>query len=185
LAAFKLAEDHDRGAAAAIEEALSREQNIDAQVGLAEALSSLNDEKGVAHLQSMCTDSALSLQSTMSVVRALRLIRSSGSGCTETFLALLSQARDSGELGMAASLLPFLYVDSTPDQAQRIVDRLRTLLLDKAQGTIVRTTCSHALVKIGTLDSAAAIREAIANEQDPSTKSFFENDLRAFKRDRN
>lgn len=177
LAANKLAENRDTGAITAIEEALSHEQSIDAQIGLSEALLTLNDRKGLAHLHSMCDDSSIRLQSMISVVRALRLIRSSASECAGTFIALMDQTKDSGELGMAASLLPFLYVDSKTEEAQRIVEKLRTLLLDRKQQTIVRIMCGNALAKIDSPGSAAAIREAIMNEQDPNTKLALESAL--------
>jgi HEAT repeat protein len=184
LAASKLAEDHDAGALPAIEEALSRETNIDAQIGLAEALWALNDRNGIAHLQAMCGDTSISLPSMMAVVRALLIIRSSGSGCAETFLALMNSARDPGELGMAASLLPFIYTDSNRDQAQRIVDKLRTLLLDRRQQAIARIMCAGALAKIATPESVEAIRQAISREEDPNTKSAFESDLKTSEKNR-
>jgi HEAT repeat protein len=179
LAANKLAEDHVDRAAPAIESALSHEQNVATQIGFAEALWVLHDQKGVAHLQRMCMDSGLSLPDLMSAIRALHLIRSTTGVCAETFLASMTHPADAGQLGMALSLLPPLYGDATAEQAKQIVYKLRTLLLDRSQQTIVRIMSSKALAQISTPDSVNALREAISLEQDPNTRSAFENDLKA------
>jgi len=182
MAANKLAEDHHDDATPAIESALAREQDLNAQVGLAEALWSLHDEKGVAHLHAICTDPSLSFEVLISAVRALKLTHSPAGGCAETFFAAMTRVKEPGELAMGASLLPAIYVDAKPGQRTRILATLELLLADKNQEAPVRLLSSQALSDIGTPECAQAIRAAIAQEQDPTVRTFFEATLKGLEK---
>lgn len=179
VSANKLAEAGYADAIPAIESALSREQDAGAQVGIAEALWVLHDQKGVQHLQTMCMDSSLPFQALISTVRALKLTNSPEGMCAQALLSAMSHEKEAGVVAMAASLLPSIYRDSPPDQGKRIVYMLTSLLLDQKQEAIVRMMCSQALAQIAAPESATAIREAISHEQDPSNRSFFESSLKS------
>lgn len=179
LAANKLAEDHYSQSAPAIESALSREKNIDTQIGFAEALWVLHDAKGVAYLQSMCADPSLSVEATTAAVRALYITRSSGVGCAERLLDQMNHLRDPGEVGAVASLLPSMYRDATPVEAKRIVYALQTLLLNQKQQVTVRMRAGLALAQIGSPEASQSIRTAISREADPAMRSFLEGNLKS------
>lgn len=182
LAAMKLAEDHRDDAAPAIESALSREQDINAQIGLSEALWGLHNDDGIAHLHAMCTDSSLSFSALTSVVDALGLTNSSAGMCAETFLAAMGRSRESGEIAMGETRLAILYCDATPQQARRILIILRQYLADAKQEAQIRLEASQALADIGTPECAAAIREAISQEQNLDNRMFFAATLKGMEK---
>jgi hypothetical protein len=181
IAAMKLAEDHDDDSAPAVESALYREQNLSAQIGLSQALWSLHDEKGLAHLHAMCTNPSLGLMILISVVDALSLSRSPAGVCAETFFAAMVQSKEAGEVAMGAGRLARIYPDANPEQARRIVTALQSLLADSKQEPTVRMAASGGLSEIGTPECAQAIRGAIAHEQNPDVRTFFEATLKGLK----
>ena len=182
LVAMQLAEDHHNDAASAIESALSREPDLPAQIGLSQALLSLHDEKGVVHLHAMCMDSSMNLMTLISVIDALSLSRSPAGVCAETFFSAMAQSKEPGEIAMAASRLARIYPDATPDQARRIVTVLRSLLADNGLEPTVRMESSRGLSEIGIPECAEAIRTAIAREQNPDVRTFFEATLKGLEK---
>lgn len=182
VAAMKLAEDHHDDAAPAIESALSREQDLNAQIGLSEALWSLHDDHGIAHLRAMCTDSSLSFINLISVIDALGLTHSPAGMCADTFFAAMSRSTEPGEIAMGETRLSVIYCDSTADQAHRILTTLRLYLADRKQEAGIRLEASSALADIGTPECADAIRAAISQEQNPDYRTFFEATLKALER---
>jgi len=182
MAAMKLAEDHPGEAAPAIESALSREQDLNAQIGLSQALWALHDDHGIAHLHAMCKDSSLSFTTLISVVDALGLTHSPVGICAETFFTAMGRSKESGEIAMGESRLAIIYCDSTPEQARRILITLRQYLADRKQEAQIRLEASQALADIGTPECAAAIREAISQEQNPDCRMFFAATLKGLER---
>lgn len=182
LAAMKLAEDHHEDAAPAIESALSREHDINVQIGFSQALWGLHDDYGIAHLRTMCKDSSLSFTVLISVVDALRLIRSPAGMCANTFFAAMSRSSEPSEIAMGETRLSVIYCDSTPDQARRILTTLRQYLADGKLEAQIRLEASQALADIGTPECAEAIRTAISKEQNPDYRTFFEATLKALER---
>jgi hypothetical protein len=182
LAAHQLAENHDLDAAPAIESALAQEQDLNAQVEFSEALWALQDQKGVAHLSSMCADSSLRLHFILEAIRVLNRTHSSSGICAETLLDHMAREQDSGQIAMAASLLPPIYRDVGPDKGKRILNTLELLLLDVKQQISVRFASSQALAEIGGASSATSIREAIAQEKDANIRSVFEGNLRTLEK---
>jgi len=120
-AAMKLEEDHRDDAAPAIESALSREQDLNAQIGLSEALWGLHDDHGIAHRHAMCRDSSLSFITLISVVDALGHTHSPAGVCAETFFAAMGLSKEPGEIAMGETRLSVISCDSTPEQARRIL----------------------------------------------------------------
>jgi hypothetical protein len=182
VAAMKLAEDHHDDAAPAVESALSREQDLNAQIGLSEALWGLHNDKGIAHLHAMCTDSSLKLTTLISVVDALRLTHSPAGVCAETFFAAMGSAKEPGEIAMGETRLSAIYCDSTPEEARRIMMTLKLYLADRKQEAQVRLEASQALADIGTPECADAIRAAISQEQNPDYRVFFEATLKGLEK---
>lgn len=182
LAANTLAQSHLDDAAPAIESALSREQVVHAQIGLSQALWSLHDDKGEAHLHLMCTDSSLKFMNLVSVIDALKLTSLPTSGCAETFLAAFTRTKEPNEIAMGTTRLAALYRDSTPDQRRRIIATLRVLIADEKQEGSIRLNASQALSDIGTPECAAAIRTAIAQEPNPDFRTFFESTLKGLEK---
>lgn len=182
LAANTLAQYHLAEAAPAIESALSREQDPSAQIGLSEALWSLHDDKGEAHLHIMCTDSSLKFMTLVSIIDALKLTHLPTAVCTETFFAAFTRAKEPGEIAMGTTRLAALYRDATRDQQLRIITTLRLLLADKKQEPSVRLESSQALSEIGTPECAEAIRTAIAQEPNPDFRTFFEATLKGLEK---
>jgi hypothetical protein len=178
MAAMKLAEDHHDDAAPAIESALSREQDLNTQIGLSEALWGLHDSYGIAHLHAMCADSSLSFSTLISVIDALRLTHSPTGACAETFFPGIERAKEPGEIAMGETRLSVIYCDSTPEQARRILMTLRMYLADRKQEPQIRLEASQALADIGTPECADAIRAAISQEQNPDYRVFFEATLK-------
>jgi len=182
MAAMKLAEDHRDDAVPAIKFALSREQDLKVQIGLSEALWSLHDDYGVAHLHAMCTDSSLSFPTLTSVVDALGLTNSPAGICAETFFAAMGLTKGSGEIAMGETRLAIIYCDSTPQQARRILITLRRYLADRKQDAQIRLEASQALADIGSAECAAAMREAITKEQNADYRLFFAATLKGLER---
>ncbi len=182
MAAMKLAEDHHDDAAPAIESALSREQDLKAQIGLSQALWGLHDDFGIAHLHAMCADSSLSFITLISVVDALRLAHTPAGVCAETFFAAMGRSKEPGEIAMGETRLSAIYCDSTPEQARRILIALRLYLADRKQEAVIRVGASQALADIGTPECAEAIRAAISEEQNPGDRVFFESTLKSLQR---
>ena len=182
IAAMKLAEDHRGDAAPAIESALSREQNLTAQIGLSQALWGLRDDHGVAHLHAMCMDSSLSFITLISVIDALRNTRSPAGVCAETFFAAMGRSKEPGEIAMGETRLSVIYCDSTPNQERRILTTLRLYLADPKQEAGVRLEASQALADIGAPECAEAIRTAISQEQNPDYRTFLEATLKGLER---
>jgi hypothetical protein len=182
IAAMKLAEDHHDDAAPAIESALSREQDVNAQIGLSQALWALHDNHGIAHLHAMCTDSSLSFMTLISVIDALSFHHSPAGVCAETFFAAMGRSKEPGEIAMGETRLSVIYCDSTPEQARRILTTLRLYLADGKQEASIRLEASAALADIGTSECAEAIRAAISQEQNPDYRTFFEATLKALER---
>ncbi len=182
VAAMKLAEDHHDDAAPAIESALSREQDLNAQIGLSEALWGLHDNYGIAHLHAMCADSSLSFIILITVIDALKLTHSPAGACAEAFFAGIGRAKEPGEIAMEETRLSVIYCDSTPEQARRILMTLRLYLADRKQEPQIRLEASRALADIGTPECAEAIRVAISQESNPDYKVFFEATLKGLER---
>jgi hypothetical protein len=182
IAAMKLAEDHHDDAASAIRSALSREQDLKAQIGFSQALWELHDDYGIAHLHTMCVDSSLSFSTLISVVDALRLTHSPAGICAETFFAAMGRAKEPGEIAMGETRLSVIYCDSTPEQARRILMTLRLYLADRKQEAGIRLEASQALADIGTPECAEAIRAAISQEQNPDYRVFFEATLKGLEK---
>jgi hypothetical protein len=182
VAAMKLAEDHHDDAAPAVESALAREQDLNAQIGRSEALWGLHNDKGIAHLRAMCTNSSLKLATLISVVDALRLTNSRAGVCAETFFSAMGNATEPGEVAMGETRLSAIYCDSTPEEARRILMSLKMYLADRKQEAQVRLGASQALVDIGTPECADAIRTAISQEQNPDYRTFFEATLKGLER---
>jgi hypothetical protein len=177
-AANQLATDHRQGAIPPIESALGREHDLNTQVGLAEALLLLGDQRGVVHLHAMCTDPDLPLQAVVSAIRVLSLTNTPSAICADTLLGAMGRTKEPGEVAMAASLLPSIYRQASPEQARRILIALRSLVLDSRQEPVVRINSSRALSEIDWTDSEATIRQAISTERDPSMRSFLVDSLR-------
>ncbi len=182
VAAMKLAEDHHDDAAPAVESALSREQDLNAQIGLSEALWGLHSEKGIAHLRAMCTNSSLKLATLIAVVDALRLTHSRAGVCAETFFAAIGSAKEPGDIAMGETRLSAIYCDSTPEEARRIMTTLKLYLTNRKQEAQIRLEASQALADIGTSESEEAIRAAISQEQNPDYRMFFEATLKGLER---
>jgi HEAT repeat protein len=182
VAANKLAEDHHDNAAPAIESALSREEDPRTQIGLAEALWVLHDDKGVTHLHAMCTDASLEFMTLVSVVDALKITHSPTTGCAETFFAAMTRTKEPGEIAIGTTRLAALYRDATPEQQRRILTTLRLLLADNKQEATVRLQSSQALSEIGTQECAEAIRTAMAQESNPDFRTFFEATLKGLEK---
>lgn len=182
VAAMKLDEDRHDDAVPAIESALSREQDVNAQIGLAQALIGLHDDKGVAHLHSMCTDASLNFMTLVRVVDALGLNHLQAGVCAETFFSAMSRSKEPGEIAMGASRLAVIYRDATPEQALRITTTLRLLLADDKQEPSVRMEASRGLGDIGTPECLDAIRIAITHEQDLNVRGFFDAILKGSQR---
>jgi HEAT repeat protein len=182
VAAMKLAEDHHDDAAPAVESALFREQDLNAQIGLSEALWELHNDKGIAHLHAMCTNPALKLATLNSVVDALSLTHSPAGVCAETFIAAMGSAKEPAEIAMGTTRLSVIYRDATPEQARRILTALLLFLADNKQATFIRLEASQALADIGTPECAEAIRTAISKEENPDTRLFFEATLKGLLR---
>ena len=182
MAAIKLEEDHHDDADPAIESALSREQDLNTQIGLSEALWGLHDDHGIAHLHAMCRDSSLSIITLISVVDALERIHSPANVCAETFFTAMGHSKEPGEIAMGETRLSVIYCDSTPEQARRILMTLRLYLADRKQEPEVRLEASQALADIGTPECAEAIRAAISREQNPDHRVFFEATLKGLER---
>jgi len=173
-AANTLAEEHYSDSIPAIEAALLREKDFNAQAHIAVALFVLHDPKGVDHLHSMCTDSSVGLEGLLPAVRELQIIHARSGVCAETVMAAMAREKEHGYISMAADALPEMYRDVPQEQASRIFNVLRNLLSDKTQDPTVRLSSSQALAQIGTPESADEIRQAIAQETDPDTRTFFE-----------
>jgi hypothetical protein len=182
IAAMKLGEDHHDDAVPAIESALSREQDLHAQIGLSEALWELHDDKGIAHLTAMCTDSSLGFSILNSVVDALQLTRTPAGVCAETFFAAMGRTKEPGDIAMGTTRLSVIYCDCTPEQARRILTTLRFYLANREQEASIRLEASQALANIGTPECAEAIRAAISQEQNPDYRLFFEATLKALEK---
>jgi hypothetical protein len=127
----------------------------------------------------MCADPSLTIEARTAAVRALYITRSSGIGCAETLLDQMNHSKDPGEVGMAASLLPPMYRDATPDGAKRIVYALQALLLNQKQQVTVRMRAGSALAQIGSPEASQSIRAAISREADPAIRSFLEENLKS------
>jgi hypothetical protein len=185
LAAHKLAEDHANEAVPAIESALAREKNLKAQVDLSTALSALHDEKGVTHLQSMCTDPSSRIGVLLEAVRALNRTHSPSGICAETLLAALGREREPSDVAMAVSVFPAIFDDAPPGPAKRMVYLLQSLLLDRNQQAVVRVTSSKALAEIGPPGSADIIRKAMTLEEDPNIRQLIESNLKLLENTKN
>jgi hypothetical protein len=181
-AASELAAEHRDTSIPAIESALNRERDLSVQVGLAETLLLLGDQRGGTQLHAMCTDPSVPIQFVISAVRALQITHSSSSMCADTLLKEMSHTKEGGEVAMASSLLPQIYADASSSQARQIFATLQSLILDKKQEAIVRMNSSRALVQIGGPESRATIREAISSERDPAMRSFFEDYLKTLEK---
>jgi hypothetical protein len=182
LAAMKLAEDHHDDAASAIKSALSREQDLNAQIGMSEALWGLHDDHGIAHLHAMCADSSLKFSSLISVIDALSVTHSPTGACAETFFAGMGRVKEPEEIAMGETRLSVLYCDCTPELARRILVTLRLYLADRKQEPQIRLEASQALANIGTPECAEAIRAAISQEQNPDYRVFFEATLKGLEK---
>jgi hypothetical protein len=128
MAAMKLAEDHQDDAVPPIKSALSRERDLKVQIGLSEALWSLHDDYGVAHLHAMCTDSSLSFPTLTSVIDALGLTNSPAGICAETFFAAMGRSKESGEIAMGETRLAIISGAMAPaDLLKRRVSKTTNL----------------------------------------------------------
>jgi HEAT repeat protein len=182
VAALKLAEDHHDDAAPAVESALSREQDPNAQIAISEGLWGLHDDKGIAHLHAMCANPSLKFTTLISVIDALSITRSPAGVCAETFFAAMGRTKEPGEIAAGTTRLSVIYRDATPSQALRILTTLRSLLADTGQEADIRLEASKALAEIGTPECAAAIRSAISQEQNPDIRVFFEATLKGLQK---
>ena len=181
-AAMKLAEDHHDDAAPAVESALSREQDLNVQIALAEGLWGLHDGKGIAHLHAMCTNSSLKFTTLISVIDALGITHSPSGVCAETFFAAMGRSKEPGEIAAGTTRLSVIFRDATPEQARRILTTLQLLLADTKQEADIRLEASQALANIGTPECAEAIRAAISEEQNPDIRVFFEATLKGLQK---
>jgi hypothetical protein len=182
VAAMKLAEDHHDDAAPAVESALSREQDLNAQIAISKGLWGLHDHKGIAHLHAMCTNPSLKFMTLISVIDALSIPHSPTGVCAETFFAAMGSSKEPAEIAAGTTRLSVIYRDATPVQALRILTTLRLLLADTKQEADVRLEASQALAEIGTPECAAAIRTAISQEENPDIRVFFEATLKGLQK---
>jgi hypothetical protein len=127
-------------------------------------------------------NSSLKIAALISVVDALRNIRSPAGVCAETFFAAMERSKEAGEIAMGETRLSVIYCDATPEQARRILMTLRMYLADRKQEGEIRLEASQALSDIGTPECAEAIRAAISQEQNPDYRVFFEATLKGLEK---
>jgi hypothetical protein len=94
----------------------------------------------------------------------------------------MGRSKESGEIAMGETRLAIIYCDSTPEQERRILITLMRYLSDRKQEAQIRLEASQALADIGTPECAAAIREAISQEQNPDYRIFFGATLKGLER---
>ncbi len=174
-AANELANQHDSAAIPLIESALSDERDPEAQVGIAQALFVLNDPKGLAHLQSMCSDASLDINVIAEVVGSLRAIRQSSAPCAGLILHYLDSHSDSDSRTRLLGALTEMYQWTRPPQAQQIAGQLQNMLGDS--DPTVRMQASDALAQIDLQSSADLLRAAIARENDPVARMHLQRSL--------
>ncbi len=177
IAANKLAADGHLDAIPAIETALSNEQDLQTQTQLAQALWVLHDPRGVEHLHSMCINAQLPMHGLLSAVRTLQIIGVSTGECADTFIAAMTRKNESGEIGMAVSMLPVMYREVSPSQASVLFVVIRALFADTKQEPVVRLLAGHALSQIGSPEAARLLRQQIPLETDDTLRGSFQLDL--------
>jgi len=177
MAANKLAADGDQDAIPAIVTTLSNEQDLQTQSQLAQALWVLHDPRGVEHLHSMCMNAQLPMHGLLSAVRTLQIIRVSTGECADTFIAAMSRKNESGEIGMAVSMLPVMYREVSPSQARVIFAVIPALFADTKQEPVVRHLAGQALSQIRTPEAAELLRRQIPLETDDTLRRSFQQDL--------
>jgi HEAT repeat protein len=177
MAANKLAEDRVAAAIPQMEAALSTEKDPQTRIGIAGALSVLNDPIGIESLQAMCTDPKLPTRFIIESASHLQIIRLPSGVCAETILSSLRIEGDAPYRASAVSILSAMYREVPPEQANRILSAIETLPKDRAQQLNVRLLASHALVQIGAPSSIEALRVAVTGEWDATMKSALQADL--------
>jgi HEAT repeat protein len=172
LAALQLAQDHDTKSVHVIENALKVEKDTEARITIAGALRSLHDPNGVAYLQTMCSDTSVSINVLVRVVQDLTRYSESTALCADRVLSFLDSHNDSDSKQQVLWTLAGLYPSASPNQADRIVRLLQDLLVD--QSSTVRMQAGDALVQIGSPSSMIALRSAISKEQDSQVRSHLQ-----------
>jgi HEAT repeat protein len=175
LAALQLAGDHDFDAILPIEDALSIEANTRSRIGMAQALWSLHDPKGVASLQELCSTVALPIDDLVEVVQSLNNLNESSGTCAAPIFEYLDSHNDSESRLRVLPAVPDLYRWVPRDQTERIVRELRNMLVD-SDGA-VRMQASDGIVQIGLRSAGDALRAAIAQEQNPDIRSHLQRSM--------
>jgi HEAT repeat protein len=184
LAANKLATDGRLDDIPAIESALSAERELSTQIQLAQALWVLHDPKGVDHLHSMCVNSSLRLSGLTAAVQTLQIIHVSSGECAATLMAAMGGENEPSNLAVAASTLPVMYREVTPNQAKAIFILIRALFVDVTQQPYVRLLAGQALAQIRTPEAAELLQREISLEVDPTIREDFERDLKEIEKNR-
>jgi HEAT repeat protein len=183
LAANQLAEDGRSDAVRDIETALSVEQDLHVQVGLAGALWVLHDPKGVAHLKAMCSDARLPMEALLQVVRTLQNTNSSSESCVETFLGAMSREKEPGNVGMAMSNLAWMHRTASPQERKLILTTIQGVLLDGRQATSVRIMAGHALAQMNAPESVELLRRALSQEENSAVRESIQRDLKGLEKE--
>lgn len=178
LAALKLAEDRDLDAIPSIEGALLVEKDPKTSIGMASALRTLGDPKGVAYLTTMCADTSLPIDVITQLVWYLHIFGASTAPCADTILTYLNRSGDSAYRDEIFSLLPALYGDVPKDQSDQILRIIQNNLTDESQ-TATRLEAGHTLARIESPASIKILQEAISREQDPFVRASLQDDLNA------
>jgi HEAT repeat protein len=176
VAALELAEDRHEDAVPLIEEAFSHESVPKVQIGIATALLSLGDPRGLQHLHGMCADGSLSIDDVGDVVRNLAIMKDSTASCLDPALGFLGSHCDSESRLRAMWMLPDLYASAPPAERSRISGMLEDMLNDPDPA--VRLTASNSLAQANIATSMPSLRMAIANEADATVRAGLERDLR-------
>jgi HEAT repeat protein len=176
VAALKLAEDRHEDAAPSIEGAFSQEKIPKVRIGLAAALVSLGDPRGLQHLHGMCADGSLSIDDVGDVVRNLAITKESTASCIDPVLNFLDSHGDSESRLRAMWILPELYDSAPPAKRSRISGMLEDMLNDPDPA--VRLTASHSLAQANISSSIPSLRAAISKETDANLRASLERDLR-------
>ncbi len=177
-AALKLAEDLDVDAIPSIEGALLAEKEPKTRIGIASALRTLGDPKGVEYLTAMCANTSLPIDVVTQLVWYLHVFGASTAPCADTILTYLNRPGAYAYRDQIFSLLPALYGDVPGDQGDQILRIIQNNLTDEAQAAI-RLEAGHTLARIELPASIKILQEAIAREKDPFVRASLQGDLNA------
>lgn len=175
LAALKLAEDQQAQAATLIADALALEKNAKSRIAMSEALWTLNDPRGLAALQGMCTDRSLQIDAVIEAVQHLNILGESSVGCAGPVFEYLDSHPGTASRRRVLPALICMYKWVTPAQAGRIAQELQSMLSDPEP--YLRMAASDAVAQANVRSAADALRAEISKEENPEVRSHLQSNL--------